>query len=373
MVEVSRSSLFVGGGPVISNAPLTGGSGGPARLAMDLSIADAIFEPLYRCQLVHAARENADAVFNTMQYRTGAAYYELVRSQAIHQTAQKNYQDANDVLEMIESYVEAGKGSPADVSRIKVIVQQQRQEVTQRQGEMQLASNQLANILQLDLSTLNEGAGLLPVDQGIVAVTMIDSNQGAAQLIQQALHSRPEIQKLQSQIGAASSRSCEEAVRPLLPNLHIGGSMGGFGGGTGSDIVNLDGRADLDVILAWQIKNLGAGNSALRRERTSQFRQAQILMSQARDAIINEVNGAYFQIRTSEQQLDTAKANVDDADDALQRTIARIRGFQGDPLELIQSLQLVRETRSAFIDSVVDYNISQLKMLRAVGSSGTAQ
>ena len=54
VIEVSRSSIFSGGGAVLSGAPTAGGSGGPARLFVDLSLSDALFEPLAAQQRVRA-------------------------------------------------------------------------------------------------------------------------------------------------------------------------------------------------------------------------------------------------------------------------------------------------------------------------------
>ncbi|GIS60686.1 MAG: hypothetical protein CM1200mP2_29110 [Planctomycetaceae bacterium] len=46
VVDARRSSLFLGGGPNLGMAPLTGGSGGPLRMGVNLSLADVIFKPL---------------------------------------------------------------------------------------------------------------------------------------------------------------------------------------------------------------------------------------------------------------------------------------------------------------------------------------
>ena len=46
IIDTTRNSVFVGGGAGVANAPLNGGSGGPARMFVDLSLVDALFEPL---------------------------------------------------------------------------------------------------------------------------------------------------------------------------------------------------------------------------------------------------------------------------------------------------------------------------------------
>ncbi len=367
VLQVSRGSLFVGGGAGISQAPLTGGSGGPARLFIDLSLADAIFEPLYRCQLVRAARSNERAVFNKTQLDAGSAYYELVRAQAQIDIAQRNLQEANVVLETTQRFVDAGKGAPADTSRMKVIVERRKQDLIRAQAQIGIAANRLATILQLDLGKLPPGSSLVPMDASPIPTTLVDEALQLDAMVQKAVCCRPEIRKLQSEVAAAQRRVKAEAWRPALPNIHVGGSGGGFGGGEGSDLPKLDGRFDMDVIVAWQIKNMGVGVKADRRLRASQLSQANMLLGQVRDFVVQQVTEAYHEIIAGVGQVEAAEDNLANATDAMVKTVERIRGLEGDPLELIQSVEAMAQTRNDYLDAVIDYNIAQLKMLQATG------
>ena len=81
VIDVSRNSLFTGVGAKVGGAPLAGGSGGPARLQVDLSLADAIFKPLAACQLVQAAAARKTATFNDTLLQASLAYIDLVEAQ----------------------------------------------------------------------------------------------------------------------------------------------------------------------------------------------------------------------------------------------------------------------------------------------------
>jgi outer membrane protein TolC len=80
VLNVNRNSLFVGGGAVLGNSPANGGSGGPARMFVDLPLVDAIFEPLAARQFVRAARADRTATFNDVLLQASSAYYDLVRA-----------------------------------------------------------------------------------------------------------------------------------------------------------------------------------------------------------------------------------------------------------------------------------------------------
>ena len=365
--SVSRNSLFIGGGPVTSGAPLAGGSGGPARMAIDLSLADAILEPLSRCQLVKAAQHNADAVFNSVQYQAGAGYYELVRSNLQKQASALDLAETERVLQIIEDFVDAGKGASADVSRMRVIQQNRKQTLVGIEGQIGVASSKLANVLQLDPTKLAAGTLLQPLDQTATPVSLAGTGDDLNWLVEQAIQNRPELRQAQHQVASVDNQLLAEQARPLLPNIHVSGSGGVFGGGPGDNLSKLDGRGDFDVILAWQVENLGAGNRARSRERASQSRSAQMRVAQVREAIANQVSQAHYQLKASTQQMNLASENLANAQDAMEKTLDRIKGQEGNPLELIQSLDAMSAARRALIDAVTNHNIAQLKVLQSTG------
>ncbi|MGI9516025.1 MAG: TolC family protein [Pirellulaceae bacterium] len=370
VIDVSRNSLFAGAGASITGHSISGGAGGPMRLVVDLSLADALFEPLYRCQLVHAARSSANAAFNDAQFQAGAAYYQLVRANSTLALAQINLNEATEVLNTTTNFVEAGKGSPADVSRMRVIERSRQQLVTQAGADMAIASTQLARVLQMDLTQLAPQAQLMPSPGSDIPVALMENVGDLNGLVALAINSRPEVQQLCAQTRAAASRTSAEQWRPLVPSVHLGASGGGFGGGQGSSFPDFNGRADMDLAVVWQVENLGLGTRAVRKRTQSLQRQANLQLGDARDQVAAEVAQAWYQVNATLQQIDVAEESVTSAADAMSKTMERIRGLEGDPLELIVSLTAMSQSRTEYLDRVIDYNIAQLRLLRAIGTSG---
>src|SRR5207248_2623435 len=97
-----------------------------------------------------------------------------------------------------------------------------------------------------------------------------------------------------AEIGEALSALSGARLLPFSPNVILGLSGGGFGGGsdlvssppgvlqaTGERVLaprfsNLDGRTDFDVAVFWTFRNLGVGNVALVRAADSRVRQARL-------------------------------------------------------------------------------------------------
>lgn len=368
VVDVSRHSLFAGGGGRVGGSPIAGGSGGPLRMAVDLSLADTIFEPLARCQLVKAQQAAADSVFNDTMMETGIAYYELVRSEARVAMARQNLADAVQLVSTFNSFVEAGKGAEVDIVRAKVIERFRQQQVLEAEGQRAVAGARLARLLQLDPTKLDPQCGLTVVDSSPMPVDLVRDND-LNSLISQAISSRPEIAQSNAELCHAEYRLAAECWRPAIPHVFVGGSGGGFGGGPGTQFPDFKGRADLDVIVAWEVQNLGFGNEAMRRERNSQRRQAEYEISNTRDLIASEVSQAFFDTNARRNQIELAQMTIQDAQRSMEANVQRIRALEGSPLELIQAIESLADSRENYLNTVIEFNQSQLRLLRAVGSS----
>ena len=168
-------------------------------------------------------------------------------------------------------------------------------------------------------------------------------------------------------IAAAQQNLRAERYRPFIPNIHVGATAGGFGGGVNDELNQLDGRSDVDVLAVWQLENLGLGNRAARDERRSEFRRANIVLSRTRDLITTEVTQAYHQVQAEHQRMELAQANVKQADDSYRRNLLRIEGLEGLPLEALQAVQAVASARQNDLATIAAYNRSQAQLLRAIG------
>ena len=367
VIEVSRNALFVGGGARVGNAPLAGGGGGPARFFVDLSLADAIFKPLVERQLVDAEQARESATFNDTLLAASLAYFELVRAQGrLHNARNKDLKNAEDLLKQTRSFVAAGKGSQADVARVQTEVTNRKQQVVEAALAVKVASAELVRLLQLDPET-----GLVALEDRPdkpVPVELVSEQRPLAELISQGLNYRPELFEHQSRTEAARRAFQAERFRPWIPNLFVGASAGGLGGGVNDSFPQMDGRSDVDIIAAWELKNLGLGTRAARERRSSQYRQSLFAWHRGRDRVATEVTQAYHQVHAQRERIGLAESNLVDALRSLELNKTRITGLQGLPLEALQAVQAVANANDAYVKAVIEYNQAQVRLLRAIGN-----
>jgi outer membrane protein TolC len=142
------------------------------------------------------------------------------------------------------------------------------------------------------------------------------------------------------------------------------GSFGGGGGGNGS---NFSDRTDFTGLAYWQLRNLGLGDQAARRERTSQVRQAWNRQEAITDQVAQEVGEAYAQWRSRSKQIEPAAQGVRAAQSSYDLNLKRIRGGQGLPIEVLPSIQALAQARREYARAISEFNTSQFALHRAMG------
>ncbi len=369
VLSVSRSSLFLGGGAGVANSPLNGGSGGPPRMFVDFSLADAIFKPLSARRLLGAEQARQNRVFNDTMLEASLAYYELVGAQSKLAVAQTNLTEAQNLAETTRAFVESGKGASADNSRVAVVVNNRRQETAIAKTEVQIASSRLATILQLDPTKLNPEHGLVALDAEPIPLNLTGTDFDLNATIQHAQNIRCEIAEANAKSRSAHADLNAEQWRPWLPNLYVGYSGGVFGGGQGSDLPNLDGRSDLDMVVSWQVKNLGVGTRAQQDATRSQMYQRRFETQQIKDQIAEQVTTTYQRVVQFQLMVEILRDSVNQAGNGLENNLAAIKGLEGLPLEAIASLEQLANARTEYLSAVVNYNQWQVRLLRAAGQS----
>lgn len=362
VVDVGRQSLYFGGGPAIGSSPLSGGSGGPARLFVDLATADILFEPLAARQNLCAETHARRATQNDNILQVGLTYQELVRAYLQVDIATEAIQNASELVDLTSQFEKAGEGLAADTQRARAELQQR---LHQRAGALErvaVNSAELARLLRL-----GETTGLYPVETQPLPIELVSTDTPIEALVAQGLSQRPELAEHRARVAEAITRIKQEHWRPWLPHLFAGYAGAGFGGGRNSDMENFGVRGDLDLLAVWQVRNLGLGNRALQRERSSQRRQAQLQYTWIRDQVIAEVAQAYSRARYRKEQMQYAEQQVVAAADALPLNFKGIRDDVIRPIEAQQAIAALAAARNLYLAAVIDFNQAQLELVRALG------
>jgi outer membrane protein TolC len=216
VIDASRNSLFIGGGAAWGSSPITGGGVPPARLVMDLSLADAWFTKLAARQTACAAQAESEATMNDALLAIGSAYFDLVEAHGLMSNAQAGLEAADRMLDLTKKFADQGQISPSEVARAEAEQGLWRQAVEDARRLTITRGAELARLLRLDPKV-----ALVPGEDRIIPLEIV-KDSGVDELVSTGLANRPELQQYRHLVAAADERIRQEAWRPWLPYMAVG-------------------------------------------------------------------------------------------------------------------------------------------------------
>jgi outer membrane protein TolC len=381
IIEVHRDALYVGLG---ANAVGAGTVNIPG-LYYNMNVGEAWYGYLASKQRVVTAKNAATAVQYDVLLRVSLAYVELLRSEGRQAIAKKNREEGVVIAGLAFEHAQTGKGRKADADRAEVELKRRDAELTQAEGETLAASARLAQLLNLDPSVR-----LRPIDGWAVPAPLVPDPIPLPELLAIALMRRPELASRRSEVqGALYELSLAKAL-PFSPNVILGFSSGGFGGG--SDLISsppgfisgngtvvtaprfspLFGRSDLDAVVYWTFRNMGVGNVALFRAADSRVKQSRLRELETLNMVRAQVAESHGWVSARFLQIDAAEKAVRASQEAYSQDLIRIKGGQGLPLEVVDSMRLLARSRYDYLDSIIEYNRAQFQLWVALGQPPAA-
>ena len=358
IVDVNRNSFQYGLGAGAVGAGTTMRPGIVARFHS----ADAIFEPKVAEKTAWARGHAANGVVNEQLLNVALAYLELLGAEQDASIVQQSQQRTADLSKLTADFAAAGQGLQADADRLQTELQLIESRLASANERVEVASARLAQTL-----SLSSGQRIAPLDPTVVPINLVSGEFDRATLISTGLSNRPELKESQALVAAACQQYQRQRYAPFVPSVLLGFSTGGFGGGLGNNLSNIDGRYDFDAILTWEVRNLGLGERAARRESEALVQQAMFEKVRVLDQVAREVAEAHAQVTHRSTRITITEQAIESAENSYQRNVSRIRDGQGIPLEVLQSLRALEDAQRAYLEAVVDYNESQFRLQWALG------
>ena len=365
ILSVNRSSVYLGAG---ANAVGAGTVTIPG-VEWTLNISDTMFKALESRQVVRRQQFAQRAMENDMLLRVALEYLQMVRAEGRRALALQNLADANDVVRLLKAYVKAGQGRQPDEDRAVTDFIHRQGFLQQMEGDVLTASARLAALLDLPPEPR-----LHPIEDRAVPISAVPDPVPLPELLTIAVLNRPELQEQQAAIRQALLHLQGAKLLPFSPTVLVGYSYGAEAGGSnlaaaagGSRFGGLTDRADFDAALFWTLQNLGVGNVAQIRVARSNLASANLELVRRLNNVRTEVAVAHGRIRARLVQIEACEQAVKTITTGYGQDFRRIRGGEGLPIELMNSLRLLCETRLAYLDAIMDYNQAQMELYVALG------
>jgi outer membrane protein TolC len=331
-------------------------------LALELDLAEGIFQPLAASQRLKAALAEETEARQNLALQVAGAYYELVQSKRMMTIAGEAANNAGNLHKVTTDFAEAGEGLLADAERAAVESLIQQNKLESARVRATAASGRLVQLLRL-----NDQAELVPVDSMIVPLSLFPVEPHLDSLINKALTNRPELKRYEALVKAEEASLNQESWGMLIPKLGASYSDSRYKGGPSGSVSSYADRNESSVAVYWELENLGFTSWAKKQSQESRLREAQARENQAESDIIADVNLALSQYRAAGKQVEFLKEAVDRARNAFELSLDRIYENQGLPLEALQAMKALAEVESLYLNASAQRNLSQLYLLAATG------
>ena len=372
ILSVNRSSVYVGSGAFAVAA----GTVSIPGVVLTGNVAEGLYRYLATRQVI-VQREfaNAAATNNTL-LRVATDYCELIRAEGRRAVAEQLRDQADEVARITAAYARTGEGRLADADRARTEFARRKADVRQAEGEILIASARLCRTLNLDPSIR-----LHPTDAYAAPMSIIPDPIPLCELITMAVLKRPELGERRAALRESLLFLDGAKVLPFSPTILIGLSGAGFGGGSNlvrPNFGNFGDRADFDAVAYWTLRNFGVGNIALVKIARAQasankFREVAVL-----DMVRDEVAEAYARTHARFAQIGDEEQAVLSASEGFRLDLERIKqGVPGQgnnprPIEVLDSLNLLRQSKFEYLDAIIDYNQAHFQLYVALGQPPAA-
>ena len=372
ILSVNRSSVYVGSGAYTAAAgPIT-----IPGVVLTGNVAEGLFLYLVTRQIVRQREFGKVAVNNQVLLRVATDYCELIRAEAHRAIAEQIRDESAEVSRITGLYAKTGQGRQADADRAATELARRRADLRQAEGDILVASSRVCRTLNLDPSIR-----LHPTDAHAVPMTIVPDSVPLCELITIALLRRPELGERRAAFQESLFTLRGAKALPFSPTVLIGISGGGFGGGSNlvrPNFGNFGDRSDIDAFAVWSARNLGVGNLALIRIARSQVAVSKFRELAVLDQVRDEVAEAYARTHARFAQIEDEELAVRSSTQGFALDLERIKqGVPGEgrnprPIEVLDSLNLLQQSKIDYLDAIVDYNQAHFQMYVALGQPPAA-
>jgi len=343
--------------PLVKNLTLVGPFNTfDARANLGQTILD--FSAIKRFQASRSGVSQAQAEDESTRDQTreqvAKAYLVALRAEASLEAAQSNVVLSEALLRLAANQKEAGTGTGIEVTRAKVQLANQKQQLLVAQNQRTLSYLQLLRSMGLNLEApleLTDRLAYMPAEAAnpdVLLKTALDSRADwKAQLkreeTQRLNYSAIKMERLPSIIGLADYGTIGTGVDNSVPTRTYGISV---------RVPVFD----------------GGRRDARRAESLVQFRQESIRTKDLRQQIELEIRTALDSLRSADEQVKAAAEGLDLAEEELASARRRYEGGVSNSVEFTDAQNRLERARDNHISALFSFNLARIDLSVATGT-----
>jgi len=303
---------------------------------------------------VTAARSDAGSTDEQIAGRVAHAYLAAVKAQTDVETAEANVALSEAVEKQAEQLKEAGTGTGIEITRAKVQLSNDRQQLLVARNTLRRTQLDLLRVMDMRLDTEVRLTDKL----SYVAVDPVTIEQAKAQ----ALAARPEL-KAQREREENSRLSASATKMERLPSVSAFGDYGDNGPG----FYNVVPTRTIGISVRVPIFD-GGRREARRTESESQYRSEKIRTSDLKEQIELDVRLALDSLNSAEEQVKVAREGLELAQNELTQARRRYDAGVAINLEVTDAQTRLERARENQTAALYNHNLARIDLAQAMGT-----
>ncbi|MEQ8975795.1 MAG: TolC family protein [Coleofasciculus sp. C1-SOL-03] len=307
-------------------------------------------------QQVRFQQLDVESIFEQLRLNVTSAYYDLQQADAEVEISQAAVNDAARSLRDAELLERAGLGTRFEVLQAQVELANNNQALTDAISQQRIARRQIAQLLSLD-----QQVGISAADPIDVAG---DWELSLEQSIILALKNRAELEQQLAQRNISEQQQ-RIALADNKPQVNLFAQYN-----ISAQLDDSDGPTDgltLGARLQWNFFDGGAAKARARQEEAN-VAIAESNFANQRDQIRLEVEQAFFQLKASQENIQTASFALEQAQESLRLARLRFGAGVGTQTDVINQQTALTRARINLLTAILDYNRALATLQRAISN-----
>jgi outer membrane protein TolC len=305
-------------------------------------------EAQLRSTNANLTRVQADQVLQVKQ-----AFYTYAQNQQLVAVNEANVKNQQNHLALAQARLKAGLGLPADVVRAQTAVSDAIFSLNTAQNVASISRVNLALLMGIDPRTPIQVSDTREPD------TSVDDVQA---MVNDALRNRPEMRQAEANVNAAQY-GLKAAKSTNKPAIFANAGLNG----RGNDFP-LSSSLGAGISIRWDIFDSGftagrvesaKGNLGVTE---SQFQATQL-------QVVSDVSQSYLNLKTAEQRVKTADAEVANAEESLRLIQGRYQAGLGTFLDVLDAQTALVTAKTNRINAITAVDQARAALAHAVGKS----
>ena len=302
---------------------------------------------------VSAAKSDEDATEEQVAARVARAYLAAVKADAGVETAEANMALSEAILKQAENQKAAGTGTGIEITRARVQLSNDRQQLLVARNERQRSHLELLRSMNMRLDVnlqLTDKLSYVPVDEVTV--------EQAKAL---AMGQRPDY-RAQRERESNARLSANATKLERLPSLSAFGDYGPIGNGFATVVPTRTYGISLKVPIFD-----GGRRDARRVESDSQYRAEKIRTNDLKEQIDLDVRLALEDLSSANEQVQVAKEGLDLAENELAQARRRFDAGVAINLEVTDAQTRLERARDNQTAALYNHSLARIELAQAMG------